>query len=137
MTHRVSLQRRAIEIDAKAGPFGDEGVGGLEAERLAEQIVLADHSPENVGRPRATFGGSRMMKIHGLENAQIDLRAMEAKEVRGRCDRVQLLALSETRVEVEAVDRAVSDQVRGIVDALPLRSEENTYEHKSLMRIPN
>src|SRR3546814_12709298 len=55
MTHRVSLQRRAIEIDAKAGPFGDDGVGGIEAERLAEQTVLADHSYANVGRPRATF----------------------------------------------------------------------------------
>src|SRR3546814_13612256 len=97
MTHRVSLQRRAIEIDAKAGPFGDEGVGGLEAERLAEQIVLADHSPENVGRPRATFGGSRLMKIHGLATAHIDPRAMEHNEIRGRGEPVPTLDLSENK----------------------------------------
>src|SRR3546814_870312 len=72
------------------------------------------------GRPCALLAGGRRRRRQGLGNARVDCRAMESKVVRGRLVRGQLLVLSETRLEVEAVDRAVRVQVRGIVDALPL-----------------
>ena len=52
------------------------------------------------------------MHIHRLEDAEIDLGAMPARQVGGMGDRVELAELRQTTVEVEPVDRAVGDGAR-------------------------
>src|SRR4051812_16059903 len=77
-----------IEFDAQTGSGGNHCKRRLQPERLSEQIVLANQAAEDIGRPRTAHRGGTLMKIHGFENAEVDLRAVPTRQAGGRRDSI-------------------------------------------------
>ena len=61
---------------AKAWTHGHMDVWRLDTQRFLEEVVAADHPAEDVAWPNAGLGGRRLVHIHCLENAKIDLRSV-------------------------------------------------------------